>query len=594
MRPRLAVKADRPVVGSTNRRLNLWYWLLVAIAVIFMGRLFYLQVVKGDLYRRQALAGQLKQYTIAAPRGVISAHDGGKLVPIVLNQTLYTLYADPVYIKDPKATAQKVAAITGGDSAEYARAMSKSGSRYVVLAKKINDDQKNKIAELKIAGVGSQAQDYRVYPQGSLAAQLLGFVNDEGKGTYGLEQALNQELAGAPGALKAITDAAGVPLAASSENTQVPARPGSQVVLTLDAAMQKQLENLLKEGLDKARSASGSALIMDPNSGAIKAMANWPSYDPAQYSSVSDAHLFTNPAVSSPLEVGSIMKILTTSAALNMGVINPDTSYDDPAHWDVDGHTITNIEEDGGPGRHTIAEVLNLSINTGATWMLMQMGGGQLNQKGRVAWHDYLVNHFRLGKSTGIEQGYESPGVVPDPNDGYALNLTYANTAFGQAITATPLQMAAALSSVLNGGTYYRPHLVDKIIEPSGRETVKKPEAVRQNVVSSTVSSQIKPLMEYVAANHHLQPPFSDNYSVGGKTGTAQIASPAGGYYTDRFNGTYYGFAGGDKPQYVVFVRVNEPHIGGYAGSGAAQPIFTAIGHMLINNFNVAPKGSTP
>ena len=594
MRPRTVALADRSVAkGSTNRRLNLWYWLLIVIAVIFIGRLFYLQVIKGDFYRRQALAGQLKQYSIAAPRGTIAAHDGNKVVPIVLNQTYYTLYADPVYIKDAAGTAAKVAAITGGDNAEYAKAMTKADSRYVVLAKKINEDQKNKLAALKIAGVGTQAQDYRVYPQGSLAAQVLGFVNDDGKGTYGLEQALNKDLAGTPGTLKAITDAAGVPLAASKDNTEVAAKPGSQVVLTIDAAIQKQLENLLKEGLDKARSASGSALIMDPNSGAIKAMANWPSYDPAKYSDVSDAHLFTNPAVSSPLEVGSIMKILTTSAALNMGVINPDTSYEDPAHWDVDGHTITNIEEDGGPGRHNIAEILNLSINTGATWMLMQMGGGQLNQKGRTAWHDYMVNHFRLGKSTGIEQGYEAAGSIPDPNDGYALNLTFANTAFGQALTATPLQMAGALSSILNGGTYYRPYLVDKIIDPSGKETVKKPEVVRQNVVASSVTPTIKSFMEYVATNHHLQPPFSDNYSVGGKTGTAQIANPAGGYYADRYNGTYYGFVGGDKPQYVIFVRVNEPHIGGYAGSGAAQPIFTAVGHMLINNFNVAPKGSS-
>lgn len=228
--------------------------------------------------------------------------------------------------------------------------------------------------------------------------------------------------------------------------------------------------------------------------------------------------------------------------------------------------------------------------------MLMQMGGqtGQVTAQARDRWHDYMVNHFFLGKPTGIEQGYEAGGYIPDPDKGYALQLTYANTAFGQAMTATPLQMAAALSSVINGGTYYQPRLIDGTIDISGNLVPKKPIVVRSGVVSSSVSQSLRTMLEYAVKDHfksgfpYLN--FSDNFSVGGKTGTAQIANPAGGYYGDKYNGTYIGYVGGNKPQYVISVQVSEPHGVKYAGSGAAQPIFSDLAHMLIDNFNVVPK----
>jgi stage V sporulation protein D (sporulation-specific penicillin-binding protein) len=592
MRPQATNKPAK-FFFSPNRRILVWYGALLLVVSIFIVRLFYLQIIKHDYYHQKALADQLKEYKIDAPRGVIKAHDGGSTVPIVLDETLYTLYADPSFAKkDAAKDAVRLANITNGDATEYEKLIKTSNSRYVILAKRIKDDQKDKVAALKLAGIGTQAQNYRSYPQGSLAAQLLGFVNDEGKGTYGIEQALNKELAGKPGQLKAITDAAGVPLAASRDNIQVDPKSGDDIVLTIDIAMQKQLETLLKNGLDRANSKSGSALIIDPNSGAVLAMANYPTYDPSKYYDVSDASVFNNATVSSPLEVGSIMKTLTAAAALDQGVVKPDTSYYDPSHWSLDSHEITNIEEDGGAGTHNLAEILNLSINTGATWLLMQMGGqtGIVNQKAREQWHEYMAKHYQLGKKTGIEQGYEAEGYIPDPNKGYALQLAYANTSFGQAMTATPLQMGAALSSVVNGGIYYQPHLIDKVIDSSGNSHTNKPKIINDHVVSANVSKDMQSLMEYVVAKHNFQQAFDSNYSVGGKTGTAQIANPSGGYYADKYNGTYMGFVGGDKPQYVVVVRVNEPHIGGYAGTGAAQPIFGDLAHMLINNFNVTPK----
>lgn len=579
---------------NSNRRLYLWYGALLFIIAVIILRLFYLQIVRHDYYQKQALNDQLKQYAIVPERGLIEAHQSNGVVPLVLNQKLYTLYVDPTLVKNPADTALKLSAITKADAHKYTGLVKTKNTRYVILAKQLSEGQSKAILALKLPGVGTQGLDYRTYPQGPLASQLLGFVNNDGKGTYGLEQALNKQLQGTPGQLKAITDVNGVPLAASKDNVQIDPKAGDNIVLTINLPMQKELENYLKQGIERAKSNSASALIMDPNTGAILAMANWPTYDPSQYYNVTDPSVFNDAAVSEPLEIGSIMKVLTTAAALDQKVITPTTSYDDPGSWLIDGFRIKNVEEDGGPGRHNIAEVLNLSMNTGATWMLMQMGGGQLNQKGRTVWHDYLANHYQLGKPTGIEQGYEAAGSIPSPTDGPARNLTYANTAFGQSMTATPLQMAAALSSVINGGIYYQPHLVDQYTDSSGKTTNVKPKVVDSHVVSPGVSPEIQSLMEYVVVGHlqegYTYMRFPGNYSVGGKTGTAQIPSPQGGYYDDRYNGTYMGFVGGDKPQYVIAVRVSQPHIGGYAGSTAAQPIFADLAHMLINNFNVTPK----
>lgn len=594
MNPNPKTSAERS--PSANRRLHVWYGLLILIIAVVIGRLFYLQVVRYDHYKAEALSDQLKEYSIASERGIISAMEAGQPVPLVLNQKLYTLYADPTIVRDQAKSAQKVATVIHGDTDQYEKLLRTKHTRYVILAKKLSEQQSKQILALKLPGIGTQAQDYRIYPQGSLASQLLGFVSGDGKGTYGIEQALNKELAGTPGMLKAITDASGVPLAASKDNIQIDPKNGDNIVLGIDLGMQAQMEKILASEYKATKSKGLSAVIIDANNGQIKAMANYPTYDPSKYQDVTNPSLFLNAAVDNAIEPGSTMKNLTTAAALDLGVINPNTTFYDPAHWVVDGFNITDIEEDGGPGTRSIGDILNLSLNTGATWELMQMGGGKINSQARQRWYDYMVNHYQLGKQTGVEQGYESAGYVPKPDQGYGLNLTFANASFGQGVTITTLQMAAALSSVLNGGTYYQPHLVAQTISPSGQVTKTKPVVVKKNVVKPKVSSEMQSLMEYVIKGHldagftYLR--FPGNYSVGGKTGTAQIANPKGGYYNDRFNGTYAGFVGGDQPQYVIVVYNIEPGVAGYAGSYGGQPVFADLAHMLIDNGYVTPKSS--
>ncbi|MFA5004113.1 MAG: penicillin-binding protein 2 [Candidatus Saccharimonadales bacterium] len=587
---------DTAPVVSVIQRARTWFGLLVVIFAIFTIRAFYLQVIRYDYYKKAALSDQLREYAITAPRGTITAHEGSALVPLVLNQKLYTLYADPTLVKNTSEAAYKVAGVIGGDAASLNKKISATHTRYVILAKRISAEQSQKILSYKLPGIGTQEQDYRTYPQGSLASQLLGFVSDDGAGVYGLEQALNSRLKGKDGQLKAVTDVHGIPLAASTDNISTPPKPGDNLTLTIDLGMQAQLENILKTAQEKNKSKDVSAVIMDVHTGAVKAMANYPTFDPASYQKVEDPGLFQNDVVTQAIETGSIMKVLTTATGLNTGAINAGSSFYDPGKWQIDGATISDVAEDHSTGQQTVESTLNLSLNTGATWILMQLGGGQINQKARETLHDYFVNHFQLGQPTGIEQGYESAGTIHGPKDtGSAINLTYANMSFGQAMTATALQMDAAFSSVLNGGTYYRPYLVESVTSADGKVTPTQPKVVKDNVVSGKVSSDIVALLERVNQEHIAEGfsylNFGSNYKVGGKTGSAQLALPGGGYSTTDFNATYIGFVGGDTPQYAIAVYNMQPHISyGFAGAQAAQPIFADLAHMLINDFGVTPK----
>jgi cell division protein FtsI/penicillin-binding protein 2 len=581
-------------ISTQPKRITLFYGLIVAIAVIFIIRLFYLQVIQHNYYQSQAQANQFKRYEIPADRGAIFASDGGESVPIVLNERRFNIVADPQIIDEKEAVAIVVAKILNRNESEILDQFN-TVSRYEILAKNQTSEVKDAIEKAyavgDIVGVFAEKTMQRVYPQGSLAASLLGFVNYEGEGRYGIEQSLNESLSGTPGLVKALTDQDGIPLLAGGENTLEDPIDGKNIQLTIDVAMQRQTEQLLKQGLDNAKSLSGDAIIIDPKTGAIKAMATYPSYDPANFFEVEDPKVFINSSVSSPLEPGSVVKILTAAAALDTASVSRDQTYFDPSFYEVDGAVVRNIEEDGGAATRSVSDILKFSLNTGATWLLMQMGDGELNEKGRTVWHEYMTEHYQFGKKTGIEQDYQETGIIPDPSEGYGLNIKYANTSFGQGMTVTSLQMISAVASIVNGGTYYQPTLIAAESTPGEELSLRDPVIVKSDVVTAATSRTIVEFMQtVVAGNSFTRGLQREGYIVGGKTGTAEIARPEGGYYEDKFNGTYVGFVGGESPEYVIFVRVNAPEIDGYAGSQAAAPLFGSLANMLIDNFSVKPQ----
>ncbi|MBP7857574.1 MAG: penicillin-binding protein 2 [Candidatus Saccharimonadales bacterium] len=578
------------------QRTRLWYALILIVFGTFAVRLFYTQVIRYDHYKSLALSDQIREYDVLPERGAIYAQLNGKTIPLVLNQKLYTVFADPSIIKHPDTTAAAIAPLLGLDAEDVETKLRAKQTRYVVLKKKVSASQNKKILALKRSGIASQQVNYRVYPQGTMAAQVLGFVNDDGEGKYGLEQALDSQLAGQKGRLKAITDVNGVPLAASSDNLLIQPQAGQSVTLTLDMGMQAQVESIVKAAQEKFRSKNVSALVMETNTGAIKAMANYPTFDPAKYQQVEDGTVFQNYSVASPIEPGSITKVLTVAAAIDKGSISADTSYYDPGKWTIDEAKILNVAEGTGTGTQTIKSLLNLSLNTGATWTLMQMGGGKLNMQGRQALYDYFVDHYRLSEKTGIEQGYEGTGYVPEPEDAdNGINITFANMSFGQAYSASAVQMGAALSAIVNGGTYYRPTLVASTVGTDGKTREQSPVVLKKGVVSEKTSRDMVGLLDYVTEAHVAGFPymrFDSRYSVGGKTGTAQITDEKTHLYReDVFNGTFMGYVGGDTPQYTIVVYNIEPRgYGGFAGAQTGQPVFGEIAHMLINNYDVKPK----
>jgi len=575
--------------SSSIKRVKVFYIVITLVVFIFGFRLFSLQILQNEYYTNLARSSQLKQYEIPAERGSIYAYDGNEIVPLVLNETRYRIVADPDLVSEPEKSAISLASALGMN-AEDIRKKLETDSRYEIIANKQTREVKEKIDSLKLAGIFTNEKvPQRVYVQGSIAGQILGFVNDNGEGNYGLEQFLEDKLKGTPGQVKALTDKNNVPLLATADNTLIDPVDGENIVLTLDVSMQRQAELILQQGLKNAVSESGSLVIIDARSGSVRAMANYPTYDPAKFTEVQDQKIFNNASVSEPLEPGSVMKTLTAAAALDTGSVGADQTYYDPSFFKVDDAVVKNIEEDGGAATRSVSDILQFSLNTGATWLLMQMGGGELNEQGRVKWHDYMTNHYYFGKQTGIEQGYEAAGIIPDPVEGFGLNIQYANTAFGQGMTVTPLQLASAVSSILNGGTYYRPTLVSGSIDEDGNLTPKEQDVIKQDVVSDSTSSTLRRYMNNVVEKNN-RTAVRAGYQVGGKTGTAQIANPAGGYFEDKYNGTYLGYVGGDQPEYVIVVRVNEPRIAGYAGSKAAAPIFSSVSNMLIDNFNVSRK----
>jgi len=568
------------------------YLAVILIGGAFFARLFSLQVVSGDYYRNQARSEQLKKFEIPATRGQIFMLDGSEVVPVVLNQNQPTLYADPEFVEDPALTAKKLAEVLGGKSGDYLDLLVVDG-KYVVLEKKLTPKQVEAVEALELSGVGLQDATYRVYPEGGLAAQTIGFVNNDGEGQYGIEQYLDDELAGTPGLLNAATDIRGIPLTTSDENALINPDDGDNIVLTLDRQIQQYTQTALKKGVKASEAISGSAIVMDPNSGRIIAMANYPTFEQEKYSKVpaDEASRYLNRVVTDGYEAGSVVKPFTMAAALNEGAVSPGTTYYDSGRVKVGDREIENAGNTGGVDR-TMTEVIQKSVNTGVVYAFQQLGGGDINRQARDTLYEYFINRYGLGNITGIAQSLEAPGQVFSPDHPEGNDVRYANMTFGQGMTVSMVQLVSAYSSLVNGGTYYKPYLIDQRIDTrSGDIAHAEPTALRDDVISDKTSRQIVSMMEKVVKLGGGAVAKRDGYRIGGKTGTSQVLEADGTYSEFREVGTFIGYgASDDKIDYVIMIRVDEPKIGGYAGTVAAAPIFADISNFIIDNQQIQPR----
>ena len=575
------------------RRTTLLRYALVAVLMLFVVRLFYLQVIRHSYYANRAYQTQVSKLSIIPERGKIYALDGQNPVPLVLNETVYTAFVDPHEVTDVSAVIGALSGVIGGKAADLHRsALSDTSRRYVVVAKNLTRSQAENLRNKKLAGLGLQKGSRRVYPEGQLAAQALGYVNNDGKGQYGLEEALDTQLAGKPGVLQTVTDVRQIPLTIGEEDTSQPSVNGTSVVLSIDRTIQQKTEEILRDGLVRAQATRGSVVVMDPQTGRVMAMANYPTYDAGNYTKVEDYRLFQNGIISDPYEVGSVMKVLSMGAGLDTGAVTANSTYNNTGSVQVEDRLIKNVEEDPIYPGTTMTDVLRYSLNTGVVYVLQQMGNGAINATARQSLYDYYANHYRFGRLTGIEQAGETKGIVIPPNDPDGPNVRYANMTFGQGLNLTMIQTAAAFSAAMNGGTYYQPTVVRGTLDENQKITDQAPKVIATNVIKPDVSATLQEMTYQGRKQGFFGNIDPAGYRIGGKTGTSQVIDPATGEYSDENSiGSYLGFGGADSPRYVIMVRVDDSKLrGGYAGTIAAGPIFNDLSNWLLKYLEIPPK----
>lgn len=575
---------------TASTRTRILVILMAFLGAVFVIRLFYLQVIQHDYYVAEATKEHTTKFTIPAKRGLIYAMDGkNNYAPMVLNEPVFTAYADPRYIKDTEKVENTFRRIAGGNLVDkFEDGLKDKTRQYVVLARNLNKQQSELIKKEKLGGIGLQEDEKRVYPENQLASQILGFVNGEGKGQYGLEEGMDAQLSGQAGALKAVTDVYGIPISVGAESVQTPPQNGRNVVLSVDRNIQNKVEQALKTGLEKAKATKGSVIVMDPNNGRIMAMANLPTFNPNDFGKVTDYAVFQNRIISDPYEPGSVIKALTMGIGLDTHTIEPGTTYNNTGSVRIDDATITNVLTNPR-GAVTMTQVLEYSFNTGAVWVLQQLGGGEINHQAKQKLYDYFTDHYLFGQRTGIELAGEAKGLVADTN---SSRVRYANMTFGQGVNMSMLQVTGAFSAAINGGNYYTPQAVAGYLSDNDTFTAKTPEVRKANVISADSSAKLRQMLHDARIRSSVSAGEKGGYFTGGKTGTAQVYNPQTGKYDDKATiGSYLGFGGQDKPQYVIMVRVDDATIAGYSGSAAAAPIFTDISNWMLDYLQIPPKG---
>lgn len=570
-------------------------WGLLLIMGIFVMRLFYLQVLQHDYYVSEANKIHVQPFIIQPQRGELYAYDGDELVPLVLNERVYTVFADPSEIKNASNTHNSLERIIGGELVKDSESLLKDESgkiRYQVIARNISRTQAEKIEKEQMRGIGLQQTNRRLYPEGPLAAQTLGYLDAEGNGQYGLEGSLDTRLAGKEGLLETVTDVSKIPLTIGSGDINKPAVDGDDLVLTIDRSIQLQAEAVLKAGLDRAKATKGSVVVVNPNTGAVMAMANYPTYDPSQYNKVEDYGVFQNGIVSVPYENGSVIKALTMGAGIDSGAVTQNSTFNDATGCtQVEDRRICNVEEDPKSANATMLDTLKYSLNTGVVHIAKQMGGGEINRSARDTLYKYFHEQYRFGQLTGIEQIGESTGIIIAPDQQEGNNVRYANMVFGQGMDQTMIQTVAAFSAEINGGTYYQPRLVAGVKSVNGTVTKKEPVVVKEGVISPQASQQARDLIWQGRKTGFFGKFDRDGYMIGGKTGTSQVIDQKTGKYSDTDSiGSYLGFGGVDAPEYVIMVKVDDAKIGGYQGTTAAGPIFNDLNNWMLDYLKLQPK----
>jgi cell division protein FtsI (penicillin-binding protein 3)/stage V sporulation protein D (sporulation-specific penicillin-binding protein) len=540
-----------------ERRIGLLFGLFLALLALAGARALWLAGVRGHDLSGRAAAQQVQEVDVHARRGSITDRNG---VELAVSEDSATIYANPRQIRNPATVARQVAPIVGRPYDQLLEELGDTRRGFVYLARQIDAPRGDAVKKLKVTGLGVTTEPRRRYPHGALASQLIGSVGTDGYGLAGIEQLRERELGGVDGRRRVTSDAVGQPV---SIVEQKQSRPGKNVHLTLDAAIQERTEAVLKGVGQTFAPKAATALVLDPRSGAILALANWPPVNAQSFGRAS-AEDRMNRAVGASYEPGSTFKPVTISGALQERLITPGTVFDVPPQLQVADRTIHDAE-DHGYENLSVASILAQSSNIGTVEIGLRMGSKRF---------DRWVRRFGFGRSTGVDVPGEATGIVPHPK-GYS-GSSMGNLPIGQGLAVTPIQMASAYQAIANGGVMRTPHVIDDTPAPPRR------------VIQAGTAHKVARMLEGVLGpGGTAQEAKIPGYILAGKTGTAQ--KPVNGGYSDsKYFASFIGFAPARKPRLLVAVMVDEPN-GSIYGGVVAAPAFQKIASFALPYLKIPP-----
>ena len=551
---------------------------LIMVAGVLVLRLFFLQIVDTSDLEAKNLSQVQVDRKLQSPRGTIyDRHES----PLAMSVVTKSLYADPQMLKkNPEDIAELVAPYVSISKEAIVENL-KEDTAFVWLDRMMEPDKSKAVEKIiedeKLEGLNFVEESKRYYPNGNLAAQVLGFVGTEDKGLDGLEMVLDDELKGGLTKEVVATDRKGNAIFGSVLAQYLPDK-GKSVTLTIDATVQFIAERALEQAMVDIKPAHASVIVMDPKTGEILAMANRPTYDPNHYDKGKEQD-FKNIAVTNLYEPGSTFKPIIASAALASGKWTVDTVYNDTGSIMASGHVMQNWNGEGY-GKVRLLEILKFSINTGMARLGLTTGPEVLSE---------YVHKYGFGQPTGIELPGEGEGLLFNPEE--MADIDTASMSIGQGIAVTPLQMVRAFGAIANGGILMKPHIVKAYNNPDGTVASETQTESQGQAIPENVASTIVDILEKEVSEGGGNKAMVEGYHFGGKTGTAQkLNTEYGGYLDGRYIASFIGFGPVEDPKFVVLVAIDDPSNGSIYGGQIAAPVFKDIMSQLVRYYQISPS----
>ncbi|RFS85312.1 peptidoglycan glycosyltransferase [Actinomadura spongiicola] len=562
------------------KRLNIGLLVIAFVLSLFAGRLVQLQTIESGKYTEQAMRQRLQRIDLPAIRGDITDAQGH---PLAMTVEARAIYADPSLIKAEKRQpiVNALAPTLGLNPATLMQKISRTGTRFVYLAHGVRPDQARLIRSWNLPGIGTWPEYRREYPNESLAAGVIGFVNDTGNGAAGLESSLNDVLAGRDGRqwVEISPEGQHIPM---GKDQKLPSVPGRDLRLTLQRDLQFMAQRAIEKQVRASRAKSGSVIVMEPRTGRLLAMASAPGFDPNRYTR-SDRRLWGSPLVQEAYEPGSTGKVVTAAAVMEHGGVTPQTPYTVPDRikkYD----TVFGDSHRHPPERLTFAGVLATSSNVGTILASQSISSQRLYG---------TLREFGFGRKTGLPLPGETAGLLKPPSQWSGTD--HYSIAFGQTLSVNAVQMASVYATIANGGVRVAPTLVEGTVGEDDKFT-PAPAPERRQVISAKTARQISDMLEGVTTEEGTAPKAQiPGYRVAGKTGTAQMVNPRCGCYKGGgYVASFAGFAPADDPRLVVQVVLRDPKRGSHYGGDAAAPVFRDVMGFALQSQRIPPTGSRP